>query len=88
MASYADNAGLQSKPSVADQTRDLIDDVAGEMKHEANQIKTRKEPVDPSQSDDVVRRHAAGLSIWFFLAIGLFLVIVMAGIMIYTSSHH
>jgi hypothetical protein len=74
--------------SVKDQANDLIQDVKGEVKHEIRQIHTVKEPVDPSQSDHVVRRHVAGLSIGFFIGIVVFLIIVVAGIAIYTHGHH
>jgi hypothetical protein len=88
MTSYAENRTPDSDASVKDQAKDLIQDVSSEVKHEANRIQDSKEPVDPSQSDHVVRRHVAGLSIWFFIAIALFLVVVTAAIMIYSRVQH
>jgi hypothetical protein len=87
MATYAHNPEAGSQAGVKEQTKDLIHDVSSELKHEVNRIQADKEPVDPSQSDHVVRRHAAGLSIWFFVAIALFLIVATAAIMIYSQAH-
>lgn len=73
--------------TVKQQTGDMVGDVAGEVKHEVHNIRYAKEPVDPTQSDHVVRRHVAGLSISFFVMIALFLVAVIAGIAIYEHTH-
>jgi hypothetical protein len=88
MSTYAQKPEPESQASVKEQTKDLIRDVSSEVKHEANRIQANKEPVDPSQSDHVVRRHVAGLSIWFFVAIALFLIVAAAAIMIYSQAHH
>jgi hypothetical protein len=96
MTTYAENRPSGSDASakdgatdqVKDQTEDLIQDVSHEVKHEANQIQASKVPVDPSHSDHVLRRHVAGLSIWFFIAIALFLVVATAAIMIYSRVQH
>jgi hypothetical protein len=88
MATYAEKITSESGPSVKDKTSEMINDVTSEVRHEVNRIQTDKTPVDPSQSDHVVRRHAAGLSIWFFVAIALFLVLVTAAIMIYSRIQH
>lgn len=88
MAIETEKPESESHASVTNQTKDMIHDVKSEVKHEAHRIQAGKEPVDPSQSDHVVRRHVAGLSIWFFVAIVLFLVIAIAGIVIYTHTHH
>jgi hypothetical protein len=66
----------------------MVQDVKGEVAHEVHRIHTVKEPVDPTQNDHVVRRHVAGLSISFFIGIGLFLVAVIVGIAIYSQMHH
>jgi hypothetical protein len=88
MATNAQKPVSESNARVPDRTRDLIQDVTGEVKHEVHRIQTFKEPVDPTQSDHVVRRHAAGLSIWFFVAIALFLAVATAVIMISSHMHH
>ena len=90
MATYAKNPAPEPNvhPSVKDQATDMVQDIQGEVTHEAKRIYTEKNPVDPSQSDHVVRRHVAGLSITFFIAIALFLLIAIAGIAIYTHGHH
>jgi hypothetical protein len=93
MTTYAENRTSEPRASVPhsnvkDQTKDLIQDVSREVKHEVSRIHTHKEPVDPSQSDHVVRRHVPGLSIWFFIAIALFLIVASAAIMIYTHVQH
>jgi hypothetical protein len=84
MATDAQKPVSELHASVPDQAKDLIRDVTSEVKHEVHRIQTRKEPVDPTQSDHVVRRHVAGLSIWFFVAIALFLVIATAVIMFFS----
>jgi hypothetical protein len=86
MAMYAEKS--DSNTSVTDQARGLVEDIKSEVKHEAHRIHVAKEPVEPSHSDHVVRRHVAGLSISFFVVIGLFLVAVIAGIAIYTYLNH
>lgn len=90
MATYIDRAETQSdpNPSIKKRTSGMVQDIKGEVVHEAKHIGTNKEPVDPTQSDHVVRRHVAGLSISFFVLIALFLVAVIAGIAIYTQTHH
>jgi len=67
-------------PSVGDQAAGLYDDVSSEIKHEVRQIKANKEPVDPSQTDVVVRRHVLGLSIGTFVMIAVFLIVAIAAI--------
>jgi hypothetical protein len=74
--------------SVTDQAKDMVTDIKSEVAHEIRHINAAKEPVDPSQSDHVVRRHVAGLSISFFVLILIFLVAVIAGIAIYEHGHH
>jgi hypothetical protein len=88
MATYAEKPESEYHSGVGDQTKDLIQDVKSEVTHEVSRIHTSKEPVDPSHSDRLVRRHVAGLSIWFFVAIVLFLIVAIAGIMFYTQTHH
>jgi hypothetical protein len=88
MATYEADPTSPSRASVKDQAQDLIQDVKSEVKHEVSRIQAGKEPVDSSQSDHVIRRHVAGLSIWFFLVIALFLIAAIAGIAIYTNTHH
>lgn len=83
---YAERA--DSHTSIPDQAKNLVQDVKGEVKHEIHRIHAVNEPVDPTHSDHVVRRHTAGLSISFFVAIGLFLLIVIGGIAIYTYANH
>ncbi len=88
MATYADKSESKYHPGVRSETKDLIQDVTSEVKHEVSRIQRGKEPVDPTHSDRLVRRHVAGLSIWFFIAIALFLIVAIAGIMVYTGTHH
>lgn len=80
------NADDSSK-SVKEQARAMVNDVAGEVGHEAHTIGATKRPVDETQSDHVVRRHIAGVSISFFILIALFLLAVIAGIAIYSHGH-
>ena len=86
MAMQAENAGTHFK--AIDETKNMVQDVKGEVAHEVHRIHVAKEPVDPTQSDHVVRRHVPGLSISFFVAIGIFLLLVIAGIAIYTNMNH
>lgn len=86
MSMYAEKS--ETHTSVADRARGLVDDIKSEVTHEVHRIHAVKKPVDPTQSDHVVRRHVAGLSISFFVVIGLFLVAVIAGIAIYTYLNH
>jgi hypothetical protein len=58
------------------------------VRHEAHQINQNNEPVDPSHTDTVVRKHVAGLSISFFVAILIVLAAVIVGILVYTHTHH
>ena len=88
MATYIDKPETESHQGVKDQASEMVHDIKGEVQHEINHIHVAKEPVDPSQSDHVVRRHVAGLSITFFVVIVLFLIAAIAGIAIYTHSHH
>jgi len=85
---YAERKDTEPHTSVTGQAKDMVADIKSEVSHEVHRIHSVKEPVDPSQSDHVVRRHAAGLSISFFVVIALFLVVVIAGIAIYTQTHH
>jgi hypothetical protein len=64
----------------------MVDDIGAEMKYEARHMRNTNEPVDPTHTDRVVRRHVAGLSISFFLLIALFLLAAIVGIAIY--AHH
>jgi hypothetical protein len=86
MAMYSAEPEAEPHASVKDQATDMVNDVKSEVKHEVRQIHAAKEPVDPSQSDHVVRRHVTGLSITFFVLIGLFLVAAIAAIAIF--GHH
>jgi hypothetical protein len=90
MATYIDKPETQSgpHPGVKNQASSMVQDIKGEVVHEAKHISATKAPVDPTQSDHVVRRHVAGLSISFFVLIALFLVAVIASIAIYTQTHH
>jgi hypothetical protein len=88
MGMYSVKPETAPHASVKNQAAELIDDVKSEVKHEVNRIHTVREPVDSSQSDHVVRRHVAGLSITFFFVIALFLLTVIAGVVIYTHGHH
>ena len=95
MAQRAERPETETYPEIPNQVkgeaREMLNDVKGEVKHEIHRIHTAKEPVDPSQSDHVVRKHVNGLSITFFLLIGLFLVVAIAGIAIGGSTifgHH
>jgi hypothetical protein len=88
MATYVDKSESEAHPSVKNQASEMVQDIKGEVKHEIADIHAEKKPVDPSHSDHVVRRHVAGLSISFFVVIILFLIIVIAGIVIYTQGHH
>jgi hypothetical protein len=88
MASYAEKPDAQSPTSIRHQANDMLQDVKSEVGHEVRRIHTGKEPVDPSQSDHVVRRHVAGLSITFFIVILLVLLVVIGGIAIYTHANH
>ena len=85
MATYVERQESESHPSVKDQAGRMVQDIQGEVKHEIEDIHAVKEPVTPSHSDCVV--HVAGLSISFFVMIVLFLLIVIAGIAIYTHGH-
>jgi hypothetical protein len=87
MATYTDKPETNPPASVAGQASTMVRDVKGEVAHEIRRIHQEKEPVDPTQSDHVVRRHVAGLSISFFIAIALFLLVAIAGIVIYTHAH-
>jgi hypothetical protein len=87
MATYVERQESESHPSVKDQAGRMVQDIQGEVKHEIEDIHAVKEPVTPSHSDHVVQRHVAGLSISFFVMIVLFLLIVIAGIAIYTHGH-
>jgi hypothetical protein len=73
--------------NIKQQTGSMVDDIASEVKHEVHNIRYVKEPVDPTQSDQVVRRHVTGISISFFILIAIFLVAVIAGVAIYEHSH-
>jgi hypothetical protein len=88
MASYASKPESEPQPKVTDKAKGMVRDVAGEVQHEASHISANKEPVDPTQSDHVVRRHVPGLSITFFVVIALFLVLVIVGFLIYTHAAH
>ena len=81
----ADTVKREAAPhtSVKDRANDLIQDVKGEVQHEVTQIHTTWTPVNPTQSDHVVRRHVFGLSVGFFVAIVAFLVLVIAGFLIF-----
>jgi len=74
--------------SITNQAKNMVQDIKSEVTHEVHRIHAVNEPVDPSHSDHVVRRHVAGLSISVFVVIGLFLDVVIAGIAIYTYAHH
>jgi cytochrome b subunit of formate dehydrogenase len=87
MATYTDKPETNQPASAAAQASAMVRDVKGEVAHEIRHIHQAKEPVDPTQSDHVVRKHVAGLSISFFIAIALFLLIAIAGIVIYTYTH-
>src|ERR1700744_4153091 len=65
----------------------MVEDLKQEVKHEVHNMHYVKEPVDPTHSDRVVRRHVAGISISFFVAILVFLAAVMAGVYLYQRSH-
>jgi hypothetical protein len=67
---------------VVGQAGGMVNDIKSEVKHEVSRIYAANEPVDSSQSDHVVRKHVTGLSITFFVVIGLFLVAAIAGIAI------
>jgi hypothetical protein len=90
MAISAERPETESHTGVAElmtgQAKEMVKDIHSEVKHEVSRIHDAKEPVDASQSDHVVRRHVTGLSITFFVLIGLFLVAVIAGIAIF--GHH
>jgi hypothetical protein len=88
MATSANHPEAEPHPSVKDQASEMVQDIQSEVTHEVKRIHAAKEPVDPSQSDHVVRRHVAGLSITFFIGIALFLLAAIAGIAIYTHGHH
>jgi hypothetical protein len=88
MVTHADMPDTDQPESVKDQASKMVRDVKGEVAHEIRHIHEAKEPVDPTQSDHVVRRHVAGLSITFFILIALFLLAAIAGIAIYTHAHH
>lgn len=68
-------------------TSSMVDDISTEVKHEMHNIRYVKEPVDPTQSDRVVGRHVAGISISFFVVIVLFLVAVIGGVAWYEHAH-
>jgi len=73
----------QTGTRMRDRANDLIQDVKGEVQHEVTQIQASRAPVNPAQSDHVVRRHVFGLSVGFFVAIVVFLVLVIVGIAIH-----
>jgi hypothetical protein len=75
-----------SNKSVTKQAGEMVDDIASEIKHEVHSIRSAKKPVDPTQSDVVVRKHVTGISISFFLLIALFLLAALVGIALFT--HH
>ena len=75
-----------TKQSVKAQAGAMVDDIGAEMKYEARHMRNANEPVDPTHTDRVVRRHVAGLSISFFVLIALFLLAAIVGIAIY--AHH
>jgi len=87
MATYAERPETESHTGptgqMTDQAKEMVKDIHSEVKHEMSRIHAAKEPVDASQSDHVVRRHVTGLSITFFVLIGLFLVAVIVGIAIF-----
>jgi hypothetical protein len=72
--------------SVKTQAGAMVNDIGAEMKYEARHMRNASEPVDPTHTDRVVRRHVAGLSISFFVLIALFLLAAIVGIAIY--AHH
>ena len=78
----------EANKSVRQQTGEMVGEIAGEVKHEVHNIRYVKEPVDPTQSDVVVRRHVTGISISFFILIAIFLLAVIAGVAIYEHGHH
>jgi len=88
MAMYTDKPETEPHASVANRAKGMVSDISREVRHEVHRIQAVKQPVDPTQSDHVVRRHTAGLSISFFIVIALFLLAVIAGIAIYTRAHH
>lgn len=69
-----------SSDGVISQAGRLVQDLKGEVKEEATQIKATGEPVNPAHSDRLVRRHVFGLSVSLFVGILLFLVVVFAAI--------
>jgi len=71
------------KHTVKERANDLIRDVKGEVQHEVSQIHGTRTPVNPTQSDHVVRRHVFGLSVGFFALIVFFLLAAIVGIAIY-----
>jgi len=73
--------------AIKEETGSMVSDVAGEVKHEVHNIRYVKEPVDPTHTDTVVRRHVTGLSISFFVGIVLFLIAVIIGVALYQHGH-
>ncbi len=65
---------------IAGQTGKLVQDIKGEVKAEATQINATGEPVNPTHSDRLVRRHVFGLSVSFFVGILLFIIVVFGAI--------
>jgi len=73
--------------AIKQETGSMVNDIADEVQHEVHNIRYVKEPVDPTHTDQVVRRHVNGLVITFFVAIALFLAAAIAGIAIYQHGH-
>lgn len=62
---------------------DLVQDVKNEVSHEAGHMRETGAPVNPSHSDQVVRRHVFGLSVSFFVGILVFLALILIGVLIF-----
>jgi hypothetical protein len=79
----ATNVKSSHSPEPAPVRNNLVHDVRSEVAHEAGQIRDTGAPVTRSHSDHVVRRHVFGLSVGFFVAILVFLALVLIGVLIF-----
>lgn len=83
MTTHTDKSEMETHERLKHRASDLIHDVTDEMTYEATQIHATGAPCNPTHSDHVVRRHVFGLSVGFFVAIVAFLVLVIAGFLIF-----
>jgi hypothetical protein len=83
MAINSAKPGGETQGNMRANANKMISDIKGEVKHEVTQINATRTPVNPTQDDHIVRRHVFGLSVGFFALIVAFLILVIAGFLIF-----